>query len=551
MKQQTELHEAICSILVRNNVRPNEAQAYLNPKIRELMPDPSTLLDMDKAVDRFIEALNKQEKIAIFADYDVDGASSAAQIIWWLRGIGLDCTLYVPDRINEGFGPNPIAMSSLANHHSLIICVDCGTSAHEAIAAAEGADVIVIDHHAGEETLPEAFAIINPNRQDESSELVYLCAAGVVFMFLVAVNRKFREQRSDLCNLMGILDLVALATVADVSPLIKLNRAFVSKGLKVMRRRNRPGIQALSDISKLNAPPNSYHLGFVLGPRINAGGRIGESNLGTRLLATNDIFEAEYLAEQLNALNVERRDMVDQATSEALDMVSKRSPDSPLVWAASPNWHPGIAGIVCSRLTEAIRLPAVVIAVGDKISKGSARSIRGINIGAAMMRCQKEGLLISGGGHAMAAGLTVNTRKIETFIDRLSEIIGTKGIYSQSTPKLHIDGIIQPRAITVPLIDLLESAGPYGQGSPAPRYVLPNLQVTFQRWVGSGHLQLRLRGNSGDNISAIAFRAGQSPIGKFLEQRGSQPVHIAGKLTADHYAGNITVKVQVEDAAPS
>ena len=550
MAQQTGLPDPICRILVRENVLPAEARSYLNPKLRDLMSDPSSLLDMDSAVERFVEAVANGERIAVFADYDVDGASSAAQIFWWLRGLGKSATLYVPDRMREGFGPSPDAMRKLANDHSLIICVDCGTSAHAAIAAAEGADVIVIDHHTGEETLPPAHSVVNPNRQDESTGLVYLCAAGVVFLFLVALNRRLRTSGRELPNLKDFLDLVALATVADASPLIGLNRALVRSGLSVMRGRARPGLRALADVCRLNSPPNSYHLGFVLGPRINAAGRIGNAELGARLLAAEDYAEAESLAGRLEEYNTERRGMVEKATSEAAEIIEQDRAGAPLVWAASKDWHPGVAGIISARLAETARRPAVVIAIGGSTSKGSARSVPGVDIGAAMIRCRDEGLLISGGGHKMAAGLEVRTEMIEAAMARLTEMVAHLGAKPDSAPGLRVDGILHPGAVTVDLIESLEAAGPFGSGAPAPRFVLPNVQVTFRRWVGTGHLQLKLRGESGKSLGAIAFRADQSPLGGFLDGCGSAPVHVAGRLQTDHFRGRASAKISVVDAAP-
>ena len=552
VERQTGLPMAVCRILVRANVAPEESAAYLQPKLRDLMPDPSNLLDMDKAVERFIEALDQQERIAIFADYDVDGACSAAQLIWWLRALGRTATLYVPDRALEGFGPNPTAMRKLAATHSLIICVDCGISAHVALSVVEGADVIVMDHHSGEETLPPAIAVVNPNRQDETSDLTYLCAAGVVFMFLVALNRKLTTRKDiKLCNLKTLLDLVALATVADVSPLIALNRAFVRSGLQVMRSRSRPGLKALADTSKLNSPPTSYHLGFVLGPRINAAGRIGASGIGAKLLASNDPLAAQQLAEQLEQLNSDRKDMVETATAEALKSIESNASNQPLVWAASESWHPGIVGIIAARLVEATGRPAIAISIGANSSKGSSRSVTGVDIGAAVLRCKNEGLLIGGGGHKMAAGLEVETNKIEAAMLRLSEMIAHLGVNINRSPGLKVSGVLQPEAVTIELFDLLEQAGPFGPSAPAPRFVLPNVRVSYHRWIKGQHLQLKLRGETGSQLEAIAFRADQSPLGEFLVSCGSIPLYVAGRLQADHFKGKVKVKLQVVDAAPA
>lgn len=551
MAQQTGLPDPICRILVRQGVSPGEAQSYLDPNLRDMMPDPSTLMDMDRAVERFVLALDRQESIAVLADYDVDGASSAALLIWWLRAVGQETGLYIPDRIEEGFGPNSAAMAQLAAQHSLIICVDCGTSAHDAIAAADGADVIVIDHHAGEETLPPAHSVVNPNRQDEVSELVYLCAAGIVFMFLVAVNRALRPRRVTLPDLFEMLDLVALATVADVSPLISLNRALVRRGLDVMKHRRRPGLRALADVGRMDSAPNSYHLGFILGPRINAGGRIGDQYLGARLLAADDMADAERIAGELDSLNDQRKIMVETVIEDALSSAQSSGVDAPLVWAASREWHPGVVGLAASRLSEETNRPAIVIGIGDQTGKGSARSIAGVDIGAAILRCKREGLLVSGGGHKMAAGLEVQIDKIGAAMERLTTILAHSPAEMARSPGLRIDGAIQPGGISVELIESMEKAGPFGAGCPSPCFVLPNQRVSYSRRVGTTHLQLDLAGEAGDRIKAIAFRAFESELGGFLENSRSSLVHIAGRLQADHFRGNVTAKVAVTDAAPA
>ena len=549
MAQQTGLPDSVCRILVRQGVSPEAADPYLDPSLRDLMPDPSTLIDIDRAVERFILALDRQESIAVFADYDVDGASSAALLIWWLRGFGRNAELYIPDRIKEGFGPNSAAMASLAKQHSLIICVDCGTSAHEAIAAAAGADVIVIDHHAGEESLPPAFAVVNPNRQDEVSELVYLCAAGVVFMFLVALNRALRPRRLTLPGLVDMLDLVALATVADVSPLVGLNRALVRRGLEVMKHRRRPGLRALADVGRMDSAPNSYHLGFILGPRINAGGRIGDVYLGARLLATEDPREAAELASELDKLNDQRKGMVETVAGEALASARARGLDAPLVWAASSDWHPGVVGIAAARLSEATNRPAIVIGLGERTGKGSARSVPGTDIGAAILRCKREGLLVSGGGHRMAAGLEVRCDMVDTAMERLATMLRHQSPAYAEPPGLRIDGAVQPAGISIELIESLEQAGPFGAECPVPSFALPNQRVTFSRRVGTSHLQLELAGEAGDRIKAIAFRAFESKLGEFLANSGPSLVHIAGRLQIDRFRGNATAKVNVIDAA--
>jgi single-stranded-DNA-specific exonuclease len=407
MMQQTNLPLPLCHTLVARGVLPTDARDFLAPALRDLLPDPLCLRDTGKAAERFLTAVMARQKIAIFADYDVDGGASVALLIIWLRAMGHQATLYIPDRIDEGYGPNVPAMRDLGAGHDLIICVDCGTISHDPIAAA-GCDVIVLDHHLAAETLPPAFAVVNPNRIDETGDLGHLCAAGVVFLMLVEANRQLRGTGVSGPDLMAMLDLVALATVADVAPLVGVNRAFVRQGLKVMARRERPGLRALADIAHIDSAPSVYSLGFVLGPRVNAGGRIGQADLGARLLATDNEAEAAALAERLNALNSARRDIEAGVRGAALAQAEARGFDAPLVWAAGEGWHPGVVGIVASRLKEASGRPAVVIGFEDGIGKGSARSIFGVDLGAAVQRLAAEGLLIKGGGHKMAAGLTLS-----------------------------------------------------------------------------------------------------------------------------------------------
>ena len=417
--QANDLAEPVARILAARGVAPEDAKAYLDPKLRDLLPDPRDLRDAPPAAERLNNAVEHAEKIAIFADYDVDGGASAALLFDWLRHFGRDATLYVPDRIDEGYGPNPEAMETLARAHDLIVCVDCGTLSFDAVAAAKGADVLILDHHLGGETLPDAQAIVNPNRQDESGALSHLCAAAVVFLTLVEANRQLKAQGKSGPDLMSMLDLVALATVADVAPLIGVNRALVLQGLKVMRARHRVGLRALADAAGLDAPPTSYHLGYVLGPRVNAGGRVGRADLGARLLSARDPDEAAALAARLEDLNRERRDIEATVREAALAQAEARGMDGALVWAAAEGWHAGVVGIVAARLKEATGRPAVVIGLDGDIGKGSGRSIKGVDLGHAVHRLESEGLLLKGGGHKMAAGLTVETARLEAAMDRV------------------------------------------------------------------------------------------------------------------------------------
>lgn len=552
MAQATNLPAPLCRTLVKRGVSAQDADAFLAPTLRDLLPDPHDLRDMEKAAARFLKAVKARERIAIFADYDVDGGTSAALLICWLRDMGLAATLYIPDRIDEGYGPNDAAMAALARDHDLIICVDCGTLSHGPIAAAVGADVIVLDHHLGGETLPECVAIVNPNRQDESGDLGHLCAAGVVFLMLVEANRQMKSEGAKGPDLMSALDLVALGTVADVAPLIGVNRAFVRQGLTVMGHRQRIGITALSDVAGMNEAPNSYHLGFLLGPRVNAGGRIGKADLGARLLATNDRNEASALAERLDQLNTERRDVEAAVRDLAIDQAEARGFDGPLVWAAGNNWHAGVVGIVAARLKEASNRPAVVIGIdADGIGKGSGRSVSGIDLGAAIQRLASEGLLIKGGGHKMAAGLSVQADKIEPAMTRLGELLAKQGADKIGPADLRLDGILMPAAATVELVKQIEQAGPFGAGAPAPRFVFPDVQILFAKTVGANHLKITFGDGLGARIDAISFGAMDGPLGPLLTTHGGARFHLAGRLEINTWQGRQSVQLRLEDASPA
>ena len=550
MAQVTGLPRPICQVLARRGVPQEEATGFLAPNLKDLLPDPRRLRDMEAAAGRFIAAVDRRERIAIFADYDVDGGSSAALLLVWLRQMGLRATLYIPDRIDEGYGPNEPAMRALAQDHDLIVCVDCGTLSHGPIAAAEAADVIVLDHHLGGESLPPALAVVNPNRQDEDGDLGYLCAAGVVFLMLVEARRQLRAAGRPLGpDLMTLLDLVALATVADVAPLIGANRALVRQGLRVMAQRQRPGLVALADVARMDAAPNTYHLGFLLGPRVNAGGRIGKADLGARLLATEDPSEAAALAERLDQLNTERREIEEAVRAAALDQAEARGLDAPLVWAAGEGWHPGVVGIVASRLKEASNRPAVVIGLDGDEGKGSGRSVSGIDLGAAIQRLAGEGLLIKGGGHRMAAGLTVARDQLEPAMARLGELLARQGAGDMGPADLKLDGMLMPGAATVPLIEELERAGPYGAGAPAPRFALPDVQIRFAKRVGSSHLKLSISDGMEGRLDAIAFGAFDGPLGPRLEGHGGARFHLAGRLEINSWGGRQSVQLRLDDAA--
>jgi single-stranded-DNA-specific exonuclease len=547
MVQATSLSEALCRCLVQRGVAPEAAGEYLAPTLRRLLPDPLSLRDAGVAAARIVDAVQSRQAVAIFADYDVDGAASAAILAGWLRDMGVTATIYVPDRLTEGYGPNVAAMARLAKEHDLIVCVDCGTLAHDAIASAHEADVIVLDHHLGADTLPQALAVVNPNRADEDRSLGHLCAAGVVFLVLVEANRQLRGLQ-DVPDLMASLDLVALATVTDVAPLFGVNRALVVRGLEVMRLRRRPGLVALSDIARLHRPPDADHLGFVLGPRINAGGRIGDAGLGARLLTTQDGHEATALAERLEALNAERRTIEASVRQAALEQISARERPGPLAWAIGEGWHPGVVGIVASRLKETTGCPSVVIALDGEVGVGSGRSVEGIDLGSAIKRLADEGLVERGGGHRMAAGLSVRRDRVEMAMRRLEDLLARVEKDAPSRD-LRLDALVFPQAASADFVRSVAAAGPFGAGSPAPRFALSDLRVRRLRRVGDGHLSLNLTDDEGREVQAIAFRAGECGLAAAIEAHCDRKIHVAGRLEVDFWRGRERVQLRLEDAA--
>ncbi len=550
LRQATGLPGPVCRILARAGVSAGESEAFLEPKLRDLMPDPRRLKDMETAAARICDAVERAERIAVFADYDVDGGASAAVLIGWLRELGRPATLYVPDRIDEGYGPNSGAMSRLAADHDLIVCVDGGAASPDAIAAAEGADVIVFDHHLGSDTPLPAIAHVNPNRADEDGELGHLCSAAVVFLALVEANRRRREAGRSAPNMMEALDLVALATVADVSPLRGVNRAFVRQGLRVLSRRRRPGLRALADIVGINSAPTTRHLCYILAPRINAGGRVGRSDLGARLLSTDDYSEAEKLAVELDKLNIERREIEGLVMDEATAQVEARAlADAPLVWAAGDDWHPGVVGIVASRLKELYGRPAVVIGINNGVGKGSGRSVPGVDLGTTIQRLAGEGLLVRGGGHPMAAGLTVESGRLREAMERLSMLVERQGADIAGSRDLRVDAILMPGGATLDLMEQIESAGPFGSAAPAPRFALPSQPIRSARLLENGHLKLSIGGVDG-SLAAFVFGAMHSPL-RALSDGTAGRWHFAGLLETSEFRGRRSTQLKLEDAAPA
>ena len=559
ISQKIGVPDALGRVLAARDVSLDDAEAFLDPKLRDLLPDPSHLLDMSASVDRIVAAINAGEKIGVFADYDVDGACSGALLTRFFSALGRDVMVYVPDRITEGYGPNtPALMKMKEAGVSLVLTVDCGTTAFRPLeeAAGAGLDVIVVDHHVAEPMLPEAIAIVNPNRLDETSPVGQLCAAGVTFLLIIAVNRALRDafwygEGHNEPDLMSMLDLVALATVADVVPLTGVNRALVRQGLSVMAHRRNAGIAALADVARLDEKPEAWHLGFVLGPRVNAGGRVGEAGLGVQLLTTNDPDVATGLATRLETYNSERREIEMAVLDAAMAQAEQQaSGDTPLIFTASEGWHPGVIGIVAGRIKDTYNRPTCVIAIENGLGKGSGRSVPGVELGPAVIAAHQAGHLVNGGGHAMAAGFTLAEDRIRDFREFLSDHISRQTSGSVMRPEIGIDGAVSPEGATVEFIEALEAAGPYGSGNPRPRFVLPAVTPINASIVGTDHVRCFLTSiEGGQRIKAIAFRAAGTAAGDALLNSRGAALHVAGHLNIDTWQGNRHAQFVIEDAA--
>ena len=567
ISQRHGVPELLGRVIAARGIGVDETAVFLDPTLKALMPDPSILQGMDVAAARLADAIEKKQPVAVFGDYDVDGACSSALMSRFFAAHDLGCRIYIPDRLVEGYGPNPAAIEMLAKDGAkLIVTVDCGTTSFEPLAAAKklGVDVLVVDHHQADAVLPDVVAVVNPNRQDDISGLGHLCAAGVVFLVLVAAvrelrRRKFYEGGRAAPDLLQLLDLVALATVCDVVPLQTLNRAYVVKGLQVMKARHNTGLRALFDAASLDAAPSTYHLGYILGPRINAGGRIGDAGLGSKLLSLDDPLEAARIAETLDRLNRERKaletHMLEEAMAEA-DRLVDETPDIPLILVGSESWHKGVVGLVASRLTERFHRPSCVIAWasegGAKMAEGtgSLRSVAGVDIGTAVRGAVAAGLLKKGGGHAMAAGLTVAREGVEPLKAFLFKALKSASSKARATASLDIDGALTPSGVTPEFMTLIERAGPYGQGNPQPRFVFPAHRVKFAKVVGEAHVRCALEAGDGTRLDGIAFRAAGQPLGDLLlAANGGMAIHVAGTLKRDTWGGREKIDMMIDDAA--
>ena len=562
LAQREGLSDILSRLLAGRGVEPDQARTFLAPKLRDLLPDPATLTQMYAAASRLADAAQRGERVAIFGDYDVDGACASALLSGFLEQAGARPRIHIPDRLIEGYGPNVEAIRMLAGEGAtLLVTVDCGTTSDEPFAEATrlGLDIVVLDHHQAPVALPAVTALVNPNRQDDLSGLGHLCAAGVVFLALVATARELRRRghwasRGGEPDLLASLDLVALATVADVVPLKGLNRAFVRQGLAMLRARARPGLAALMDAAGLDGPVQAWHLGFLLGPRINAGGRIGDAALGARLLLTQDEVEARAIAGELNRLNQERQEIeraaVLEATSQADHALMTRS-DLTVLLAASADWHPGIVGLVAARLKERFARPAFALALnGQGGATGSGRSVAGVDLGRAVRAAVEAGHAVKGGGHAMAAGVTLAAGAAAEFQSFLIDRLGAEVAAAADARALQIDAALGAGGATPRLIAEIDGAGPFGAGSPEPVFVFPAHRIVEAMEIGTGgHVRIKLRSGDGASIGGIAFRCAQEPLGQALLKARGELAHIAASLTLNRWGGNEKAELRVLDIA--
>ena len=558
ISQTHGLPAAVAEVMTSRGIGLYEVESFVDPTLKDLLPDPSRFKDMDKAAERIADALISGEKIALFADYDVDGATSSSVMARFFRACGHEPVVYIPDRISEGYGPSEPALKKLSEQGAkLVITLDCGTTAFDALGAGRelGIDIIVIDHHEAEPELPDVLAVVNPNRMDEDRVYGHLCTAGLAFIMAVAINRALRArdfwtQDRPAPVLTRLLDLVALGTVCDVVKLTGINRAFVVQGLKVLAKRANTGLRALADVAGLNETPGSYHLGFVLGPRINAGGRIGDSGTGATLLRSDDNAESAALATKLDILNAERKQIESDVFNDALERAFRLDEKDVVTVVAGDGWHPGVVGIVASRLVERFSKPACVIAMDIAQGTGSGRSIPGIDLGAAIIAARQSGYLIKGGGHAMAAGFSVSRKGLDDFSSFLQERIKSQSGEGPMGLPTRLDGRLSIRGATFELAQSLEQLAPFGPGNPEPRFLLEGVRINYSDVVGADHLRMTIGGAAGaGSLDGIAFRCVGTPLGELLSSSRDTPIDLVGRLKTDTWGGRTRAKFHVEDAA--
>ncbi len=558
LSQRLDIPEIVGRVMAARGISLEGAEQFLDPTLRNALPDPASLIGMDVAAERLVTAIRDGEPLAIFGDYDVDGATSSALLARFLSAVGVPARVYIPDRITEGYGPTTPAMLRLrAEGIKLLITVDCGTTAFEPLEAAgdAGLDVIVVDHHVAEPALPRAISVVNPNRLDDTSGQGALAAVGVTFLYAIATNRLLREsgwyteQGLKEPDLLALLDLVALGTVCDVVPLVGVNRAFVSQGLKVMARRRNPGLVALADVARVDSKLSEYHAGFLLGPRVNAGGRVGDAPLGAQLLMTQDETEATEIARRLDGYNTERKEIEARVQEEAMEQVESSDLSAALILAAGEDWHPGVIGIVAGRLRERFNRPAFVIGLDGDTGKGSGRSIEGVDLGSIVIAARQVGLLLNGGGHKMAAGLTVARDKLEDLHAFMNERVAQDVASNEVVPTLRIDGAMALSGVKPEFVAALEKLAPFGSGNAEPRFAFTSVRVAKADVVGANHVRCFLTDSSGGRLKAIAFRSVGEPLGDALLDKTGLGLQLAGKLRPDNWQGRNDVQFIIDDAA--
>lgn len=554
LEQDHGLDNLTARLITGRNVTTDAVDTFINPTLRATMPDPSSMQDMDKAAGFILDAVQARQKITIFADYDVDGGSSAAQLIKWGRAFGVEMELYVPDRVKEGYGPSIEAFEQLkSDGNDLVITVDCGAAARAPLESAKSLDlpIVVIDHHLMHGDLPPCAALVNPNREDDKSGLGHLAAAGVTFMVLVALNREARRRElENVPNLLDFIGLTAIGTLCDVVSLTGLNRALVSQGLKVLSQGGNIGINALADIAGTNPPFTTYDCGFILGPRINAGGRIGKAEMGAELLSTENSQLAYAHAAELDRVNTARKTLQDQMINEALEEAAKLPADSAVTIVDMSGWHPGIIGIVAGRLKDRFDKPAIVIGVNDEgMGKGSGRSMPGVNLGEAITAARDAGILLSGGGHAMAGGLTVEASKIAELTSFLNAHLADDVKEARRNLSIKVDALIAPGAVSQAIIDVIDVVGPYGAGNPQPIFGFSDLRIAYAERVRGGHVRCAFEDGVGGRLSGICFQADQSGLSDILLDPNAPRVHVAGRLKANSWQGRQKVDLQLVDLA--
>ncbi len=557
--QKCALPDVVARILAWRGVTVDTVDEFLDPQLRQL-PDPANLQDMDLAAAILADAVESQKTIGILGDYDVDGATSTVLIINYIRALGGKSVFHIPNRFREGYGPSALGLDRLIELGAdLVVTVDCGITATDLLDEyIKKIPILIVDHHQPGPELPKANAIVNPNRFDDDFPHKNLAACGVVFMLLIALNRNlrargfFRERVEP--DLKSFLDLVALGTVADIVSLTGLNRIFVKRGLEVMATRNHVGLRALSDVSRLDTKPDAYHLGFMLGPRINAAGRLQDASLGVRLLTATEEWQAREIATQLDKLNTERQAIEETILAQAIDQVEREQMQSPILVAANENWHPGVIGIVASRLKDRYARPACMIAFiadgnGQTVGTGSARSVTGFNLGAAIIAAEQSGILQKGGGHAMAAGFKIESGKLAQFREFMQTRFAAETAGADLSASLAIDASVNLAALNDALLQKLNTLAPFGMGNPQPRFMIPNVQIEYAEVMKEKHVRLRLKSLDGAGMDAVAFRVMDSPLGKFLSARTGAQIHVAGHLRENHFNGRRKLQFQIEDAA--